>query len=390
MRHPISFSLEFLPVLLILCPTTAFSAPAEITITGERGFPVNFAGLSGENGAETSKIVRNDLTDAGFFRFVGQSRGAFAVGGAARGERLEGRLVGPSGKVLFQRAYGGTNVRRLAHQFSADVIAAITGQPSIANTRIAFVSNKTGRKELYLCDYDGGNVRPLTRDGSISVSPSFSPDGRKLAYTGYLSGYADIYVIDLPTGKRERIISQPGTNTGAAFSPDGSRLALTMSFPGNPEIFTSGLDGGRASRLTRSKAVESSPAWSPDGKKLVYVSDATGKPQLYTVNARGGRPKHLNFGYAYCVEPDWSPDGARMAFNVRENGRNAVAIHDFRNQASQTLTSGANAETPVWGADSRHLIYVQNNAIFLHDVETGARRKIVSGFGSVSELAWTR
>lgn len=386
------FALQFLAftTTIIAGFVNTVAAPVEITITGERGFPLSLGTISGSSGQAVSEIVHTDLAQVGFFRFLSEPRGAYVVTGTASESELQGVLFDPNGKVLFQRAYRGAGLKTLSHRFSDDVVQEITGTSGIASSQIAFVSNQSGRKELYLCDYNGANKRPLTRDNSISVSPSFSPDGRSIAYTSYLSGYADVYLIDLPTGKRDRIISEPGTNSGAAFSPDGKRLALTMSFPGNPEIFTVGIDGRRATRLTQSKAVESSPTWSPNGNELVYVSDATGKPQLYRINARGSRPERLKLGYGYCVDPDWSPDGTRIAFNVREGGANQVAIHDFRNKVTKTITSGSNAETPVWGANSRHLIYVQNNAIFLHDVESGSRTAIVSGFGDLSELAWTR
>ena len=368
----------------------AQSDPPEITITGERGFPIALANFQGPEGRAVTQIVKDDLLRSGFFRFVTQPQGAFVANGGAAKNQIDGRVLDPQGKVLFQRAYKGAEIPKLAHRYADDIIEAITGKAGIAGSRIVFVSDKTGRKELYLCDYDGSNVRQITRDKSISVSPSLSPDGSKLAYTSYVSGYADIYLIDLATGKRNRIISQPGTNTGAAFSPNGSALALTMSFPGNPELFTTGLDGGRGKQLTRSKAVESSPSWSPDGRKIVYVSDATGRPQLYLVESAGGRPELLKTGYKYCVEPDWSPDGTRIAFNVREGGRNHVAYHDFQNKVTKTLTTGSNAENPIWGPNSRHLIYVQNNSIFLHDVETGSRNAIVSGLGQISEPTWSR
>tara|TARA_R110002096_G_scaffold203718_14_gene389090 strand:- start:1164 stop:2336 length:1173 start_codon:yes stop_codon:yes gene_type:complete len=389
--HPCAFKfLGIATISLLLGLVSAVGAPVEITITGERGFPVMVRDFNGETGTQATEIVTGDLSQAGFFRLMTQTAGAYVVSGEAKASDLAGKLLDPNGRVVFQRAYRGASLSTLAHRFSDDVVQEISGTPGIASSQIAFVSNKTGRKELYLCDYDGANLRPLTRDNSISVSPSFSPDGRTLAYTSYLTGYADVYVIDLPTGKRDRIISEPGTNSGATFSPDGQKLALTMSFPGNPEIFTIGVDGRGATRLSQSRAVESSPTWSPDGKKLIYVSDATGKPQLYQINARGSRPEHLKLNYSYCVDPDWSPDGTRIAFNVREGGSNQVAIHDFRNKVTKTITSGSNAETPVWGANSRHLIYVQSNAIFLHDVESGVRREVVSGFGDLSELAWTR
>jgi len=90
------------------------------------------------------------------------------------------------------------------------------------------------------------------------------------------------------------------------------------------------------------------------------------------------------------VEPDWAPDGNLIAFNVREGGRNQVAIYDLRTRNARVLTSGPNAENPVWGADSQHIVYVQADTLYLHDVETNTRTPVVSGFGELSEPAWSR
>lgn len=395
MRHQVlDYTRASWAALLILVGPWAGYAQSneipEITITGQRGYPLVLTQLEGAAGAMAAPALKGDLQRSGAFRFVQAVEGAFIVQGHAVDGRLEGRVLDPENKVLLNRAYQSAPMDQLVHRFADDIVLAISGKPGIAASQIVFVSNSTGKKELFISDCDGRNVRQITRDNSISVSPSLSPDRTRLVYTSYLNGFADIYLIDLASGKRDRIISQPGTNTGATFSPSGDRLALTMSFPGNPELFVTGLNGGNAKRLTRSKSVESSPAWSPDGKRLIYVSDASGRPQLYLTDAGGSRPEPLSTGYAYCVEPDWSPDGNRIAFNVRENGVFNVAIHDFQNKVTKTLTSGSNAEGPVWGADSRHLIYVQENSIYLHDTESGRRERIVNNLGQISELAWSR
>ena len=205
--------------------------------------------LAGPEGAAATKILTDDLNMAGPFAVrVGGGSATYTARGQAGGSGLEGTLVGRGGDALVNKTYSGPT-RTAAHQFADDIVFALTKQHGIAGGKIAFIGTRTGHKEVYTCDTDGGNLRELTNDANISVGPALSPDGRRLAYTGYKSGYPDVYVINLATGNRDRVVRFPGTNTGAAFSPDGSRLALSCSKDGNPELYTVGADGGGARRL---------------------------------------------------------------------------------------------------------------------------------------------
>jgi TolB protein len=306
--------------------------------------------------------------------------------------------VGEEGVIAPERravgappaAEGPARERFAGVPFADAVVEAISGRPGIASSKIAFISKRSGRKEVYTADYDGANVQQMTRDGAISVSPALSPNGRFLAYTGYQSGYADLYLIDLSTGSRRPLVRAPGTNSGASFSPDSQRIALTMSRDGNPEIYVVGLGGGGGRRLTRSKGVDSSPSWSPSGGEIVYSSDAGGSPQLYRMSAGGGGGSRLGTGFGYATEPSWSPDGSKIAFTAKGAGGLQVAVLDMNGGGTKAVTSGAEAEDPVWGANSRHLIYAQGGALYLHDTFTGRRTEIIGGMGKVSEPTWSR
>ncbi len=165
-------------------------------------------------------MLQNDLAISGAFALGQSGLASYLVSGSASGGGLQGVVKDRSGGTVLSKSYTG-GPRAVAHAFADDIVETLTGHPGIAKSRIAFVSTRTGRKEIYTADYDGANVRQLTSDGVISVAPAISADGSKVAYTGYQSGYADIYLIDLASGRRERIIKFPGTNSGAAFSPDG-------------------------------------------------------------------------------------------------------------------------------------------------------------------------
>ena len=271
-----------------LTSTALIGAEDVPTITVSKGDQINLSvsPLDGGEGAAATKIVQNDLALSGYFK-LGGADSSYTVRGTASSGSLEGHVVDHSGGTVLSKTYSGST-RDNAHQFANDIIETLTGHKGIAGTRITFIATRSGKKEVYLADFDGSNVRQLTHDNTISVHPSLSPDGRRIAYTGYQSGYADVYVIDIASGARNRIVNYPGTNSGATFSPDGSRLALTISKDGNPELYTVNASGGGARRLTRTRGVESGPTWSPDGSEIIYSSDEGRSPQLFRISASGG------------------------------------------------------------------------------------------------------
>jgi len=372
----------------LLFLTVAAVAQDAPTITVRKGDRVSLAvtPLGGASGPNVTKVLQNDLDLAGWFQLVPDARGSYVVGGTAAGGTLQGRVTDNAGATVLSKTYTGDD-RSVAHQFADDIVETLTGNRGIANTKIAFVGTASGPKEIYLADYDGNNSRRLTSDRTISVAPSLGPGARSLAYTGYQSGYADVYVIDVASGARQRVVSAPGTNSGAAISPDGGKMALTMSKDGNPELYITGLRGGNARRLTRTRGVESSPTWSPDGREIIYSSDEGGSPQLYRIGAGGGTPRRLNTGFGYCTDPNWSPDGKKVAFTVRSGGGFSIAVMDVNGGGARTVASG---QTPVWGRNSRHLIYSAGSSLNLLDVQTGRTTTIVSGLGKVSEPTWSR
>ena len=369
--------------LTILCILCARLAPAEeaptITISKNDKLSIAIAGLA----AADAKVLQDDLQRSGFFSVVPAAGAAFTATGSGG---LSGTVTDHGGKTVLSKSFSGS-ARGKVHAFADEIVETLTGHRGFANTKIAFVGTRSGKKEIYTCDADGSNLVQLTHDNAISVGPCLSPDGRRLVYTGYQSGYPDVYEIDLGSGARNRIMKYPGTNTGAVFSPDGGRIAVTLSKDGNPELYVTGSGGGGARRLTRTRGSESSPTWSPDGNEIIYSSDDRGGSQLYRISAGGGSGRAVATGRSYCTEPNWSPDGKKVAFNTRGGGGFEVAVTDLAGGGTRSLGEG---NDPVWGADSRHLIFANGGSLILLDAVSGQRATLVSGVGKISEPTWSR
>jgi TolB protein len=369
----------------LLSPAARAEDTPTITVSKSDMIALAIQPISGPDGPLITRTLQSDLAATGYFTLTSPGSASLIAGGSSGGSDLDGKVSDHSGRAAVAGTYSG-DARARAHAFANDIVQTLTGNRGIAGTRIAFCATRTGRKEIYLADCDGSAIQQLTHDNSISVDPSLSSDGRLLAYTGYKAGYADIYLVNLSTGSRDRIIKYPGTNSGAAFSPNGERIACTLSKDGNVELYVCGLNGS-AHRLTHTPGIESSPTWSPNGDEIIYSYDDHSGPQLYRISAGGGSGERLSTGFGYCTEPNWSPDGGKVAFNVREGGSFAVAVMDLRGGSARIVGQG---ERPVWGPDSRHLIFSDDGVLYLMDVQSGRKKAIISGLGRATEPTWAR
>lgn len=243
--------------------------------------------------------------------------------------------------------------------------------------RLAFISQRGGKGDIFTSDLFLGEAKQLTHDNALVLTPRWAPDGSRVVFTSYFrSGAPDIFAADAATGRRETIVSLRGTNNGARFSPNGQQIVMTLSGSGSPEIYVANAQGKQISARTRSDTAKSSPCWSPDGSQIVFAMEPG--PQLYVISAAGGAPRRLNVGYSYAAEPDWSRTNRNLiACTVRvSGGKFQIAVHDLSTGQTKVVSNAAfDAIEPTWLADGRHLVYTARDrtstVIALLDSETG-------------------
>jgi TolB protein len=240
------------------------------------------------------------------------------------------------------------------------------GLPGISSTQIAFVSSRTGTKELWVMDYDGANQHALTSLRSISLTPRWAPDNSRIAFTCYSkasSGPASpqICMYSMDAGKVLGFPRFKGTNSAPSWNGDGSKIVFSSSMAGNPELYSSNSSGGDLKRLTFANGASTSPVWNPKtGQTIAFVSDRSGVPKLYLMNSDGTNAVNLDLpDKGYLIDPAWAPNGQLLAFSWRRpTGNYDIYVMDVATRQIIELTRDAGRnERPSWAPDGRHLVF---------------------------------
>jgi TolB protein len=279
--------------------------------------------------------------------------------------------------------------REMAHQLADQIVRLLTGQEGIAQSKIAYVANR----EIHKMDYDGYGARAFTRDGSIALFPSLSPDGKRLAYVSYRDGYPNVVI----RGEDGLIIGSTrfkGTTTSPAIGPDGRIAFASSKDGGSMEIYVANGDGSNSKKLTSTRnAVNISPRWNPKtGREIAFISDRGGLPRIYVIGSDGSNERSLLSMGGHMDSPSWSPDGRFLAFTCDVDGTFNIYVADVATQQALKVTREGRNENPTWSPDSRHIAFQSNRSgrweIWAMHVDGSEPRQLTRGGGRAP--SWSR
>jgi TolB protein len=425
-----------LRILIVLAGmVSAFATPAmalvEININKGNVAPMPIAipdfGSKNGIGAQISAVVEADLKRSGLFAPVNHAAfidkninpdqapnmanwtvlnaQALVVGrinqeadGRLRAEfRLWDTYAGQqmSGQQFYTQP---ENWRRVAHIIADAIYERITGEKGYFDTRIVFVSEsgtKINRKhQLAIMDQDGANVRMLTNDANIVLTPRFSPNRQEITYMSFEGNQPRVYMLQLETGQREVVGNFPGMTFAPRFSPDGQRVIMSLQEGGNANIYTMDLRSRTTTRLTSTAAIDTSPSYSPDGKRIVFESDRGGRQQLYVMNSDGSGQTRISFGEGSYSTPVWSPRGDLIAFTKQAGGKFSIGVMKTDGSGERLLTTGFHNEGPTWAPNGRVIMYFSDvqgaGGPQLHSIDlSGYNEQVVKTPGYASDPAWS-
>lgn len=301
--------------------------------------------------------------------------------------------------IVWKKYYNGefNDFREIAKRFSNEIIYVLTGSEGIFKSKIVFLKKMGHYKNVYLMDMDGEKVSAVTQHKSIHLSPSWSPDGKKITYTSYKRGNPDLYVYSLITKKEIRISSRKGLNTGGSWSNDGKKVLFTRSFSGDADIYTISPDGTDIKALVTGYGLDITPKLSPSGDILAFVSGRSGSPHIWVMDMVSRKLGKLTNKGRYNADPSWSPDGKKIAFAGFDNGHfdifimNPDPVHsNFERLTINTLDN----EHPSWSPDGKQIVFQSNrdgqHELYLMNADGSNQRRLTYGMGECSSPEWSK
>jgi TolB protein len=417
--------------LALVAGTVQAADPLVISSGTDRATPIAVVPFGWQGGSvlpeDMAEIIGNDLRNSGVFEPIPrqnmislptQATEVIYRDWQALGAQyvLVGSIVPNAGRLQIQFALfnvttqqqvmtgsvgGGVDqLRDMAHHIADQSFEKLTGVKGAFSTRMLYVTaerfavNNT-RYTLQRSDYDGARAVTLLQSREPILSPSFAPDGRRIAYVSFEQKRPRIFVQHIDTGRREQITNFEGLNGAPAWSPDGSRLAFVLSRDGNPEIYVMDMGSRQIRRVTNQPSIDTEPFWGKDGQTLYFTSDRSGKPQIYKTNINGGSAERVTFIGNYNANPKLSADEKTLVMIHRQDGYTVfkVAAQDLQRGNLRILSDTSLDESPTVAPNGTMVIYATRQqgrgVLMLASTNGRVRLPLPTAQGEVREPSWS-
>lgn len=220
--------------------------------------------------------------------------------------------------------------------------------------RFAYMEFGAGRGQLFVQDITSSRRTAVAASGqALDFTPSFHPDGHTMAFSRALEEGTDIYTVNLRDNccVQRLTVGRFSDNLSPTYSPDGQRIAFVSSRSGLPQIYVMAADGTDQQLFAPFDygvtGSSNAPEWSPDGRSVAFHRDVAGTLQIFVLDVRTRTVRQLT-SVGRNEDATWAPDSRHLAFVSDRSGYRQLWIIDIETGRIRPLLQQSGARLPAW------------------------------------------
>lgn len=264
---------------------------------------------------------------------------------------------------VWEVDYDGANARQITHENALCVTPVyVPAKPGFLPGHFFFISYKLGQPKIFVASLRDGNGQRLSPLKGNQLMPAIAAQRDKVAFISDVSGNPDLFLTEFSpeTGisqkPRQIFATKQSTQGTPSFSPDGKRLAFVSNKDGKPRVYVMEIPAPgvklneiKATLITKQNRESSAPSWSPDGKKIAYTAMTDSVRQIWVYDFETNQDRQLTTGGGHKENPTWAPNSLHLAFNAVTGKTQELFILNLNQTDTVKITSGPGKKRfPNW------------------------------------------
>lgn len=265
---------------------------------------------------------------------------------------------------VWEADYDGANAHAITQENALCVTPVyLPPAPGFIASHFMYVSYKNGQPKVFLKPLKGGTSKRLSTLKGNQLMPVVSRQRDQVALISDISGNPDLFLLSFSPetgtlGKPRQIFAAPHATQGSpTFSPDGSRIAFVSNKDSVPKIYVMDVPSANVKNIRDIKTTLinkqsrecTAPSWSPDGTKIAYTAMTSGTRQIWIYDFTTRQERQLTQGAGHKENPSWGPDSLHLTFNTSHKEQCDVYIMNLNQAEAFKVTSGSGDKRfPNW------------------------------------------